>query len=428
MILGTNPQTLSAPDRVSMSMSPATENTPTIASEWKALCLLWLAGISLRVTILAVPPVIPLIRDDLGMSETQVGILIGLPFVTWALAAVPGSLMIARFGATLTVTVGLALTGLAGAGRAGAPGVWLLYLATVLMGFGIAVMQPSMPTLVRQWLPQRIGLGAIATTNGMMVAVTLGPVLTIPVVLPLVSGSWRLDLVVWALPVLATALLYFAFAPHSRTTAEPSGGARHGWPDWKDPLIWLLGFTFGSNNALFFSVNAFLPEYLVSLGRGELTAAALGSMNSSQLVASTLLLISAQRLERRVWPYVVFGPAPLLGVIGIVVAGGGGAGGAWIVSAAVLVGASLAVTFALMFALPAILSPPGAVHRISAGMFTVSYGFAVIVPVICGALWDITGRAWAAFVPMTLCAVMQGTLGTILGARAGRHRAHTNPD
>ena len=123
-----------------------------------------------------------------------------------------------------------------------------------------------------------------------------------------------------------------------------------------------------------------------------------------------------------------FGPAPLLGVIGIVVAGGGGAGGAWIVSAAVLVGASLAVTFALMFALPAILSPPGAVHRISAGMFTVSYGFAVIVPVICGALWDITGRAWAAFVPMTLCAVMQGTLGTILGARAGRHRAHTNPD
>ena len=149
-------------------------------------------------------------------------------------------------------------------------------------------------------------------------------------------------------------------------------------------------------------------------------------MNGSQLVASTLLLISAQRLERRVWPYVVFGPAPLFGVIGIVLGGAGG-GGAAVVSAAVLVGASLAVTFALMFALPAILSAPSAVHRISAGMFTVSYGFAVVVPIICGALWDITGHPWAAFVPMALCAIMQATLGTLLGVRAGRHRAHTNP-
>ena len=231
----------------------------------------------MRVTIMAVPPVIPLIRDDLNMSETQVGILIGLPLVTWALAAVPGSLMIARFGATLTITLGLLLNGLAGVGRAGASGVWLLYLATVLMGLGIAVMQPSLPTLVRDWLPQRMAQGAIVTTNGMMVAVMLGPVLTIPVVLPLVGQSWRLDLIVWALPVLATALLYLAVAPRTVTTPEAGhGGARYGWPDWRDPLIWLLGFTFGSNNALFFSVNAFLPEYLISLGRGELTAAALG--------------------------------------------------------------------------------------------------------------------------------------------------------
>jgi MFS transporter, CP family, cyanate transporter len=412
-----------------MTMLSRANGGLSAAAGWKTLCLLWLGGMCMRVNIMAVPPVIPLIRDDLTMSETQVGILIGLPLVTWALAAVPGSLMIARFGATLTITIGLVLTGLGGASRGGAAGVGLLYLATVLMGFGIAIMQPSLPTLVREWLPRRMGLGAIVTTNGMMVAVMLGPVFTIPVVLPLVGGSWRLDLIVWALPVLATALLYFAFAPRTNnaTASQRDGGrARQGWPDWRDPLIWLLGFTFGSNNALFFSINAFLPEYLVSLGRGELTAAALGWMNASQLVASTLLLISAQRLERRVWPYLVFGPAPLLGVIGIVLSGGSGAGGVWIVSAAIAVGASLAITFALMFALPAILSAPGTVHRVSAGMFTVSYGFALIVPIICGALWDITARPWAAFIPMALSAVMQGTLGTMLGLRAARHSEHAH--
>src|SRR5438093_894994 len=121
-----------------------------------------------------------LIRDDLRMTETEVGILIGLPLVTWALAAVPGSLLIARFGATLTLAAGLVIATLAGAGRAGAHGVWLLYLATVLMGFGVAVMQPALPTLVRDWLPQRIGLGAAVSTNGMMVGVMLGPALSIP--------------------------------------------------------------------------------------------------------------------------------------------------------------------------------------------------------------------------------------------------------
>ena len=50
----------------------------------KLLCLLWLGGITLRVTILAVPPVIPLIRTELGMSETQVGMLTGLPPVLFA--------------------------------------------------------------------------------------------------------------------------------------------------------------------------------------------------------------------------------------------------------------------------------------------------------------------------------------------------------
>jgi CP family cyanate transporter-like MFS transporter len=46
--------------------------------------LLWLAGNGLRITILAVPPVIPLIRADLGMTETMVGILTGLPPVLFA--------------------------------------------------------------------------------------------------------------------------------------------------------------------------------------------------------------------------------------------------------------------------------------------------------------------------------------------------------
>ena len=45
----------------------------------RLLALLWLAGLATRLTILAIPPVIPLIRDELQMTEAQVGFLVALP-------------------------------------------------------------------------------------------------------------------------------------------------------------------------------------------------------------------------------------------------------------------------------------------------------------------------------------------------------------
>jgi CP family cyanate transporter-like MFS transporter len=94
--------------------------------------------------------------------------------------------------------------------------------------------------------------------------------------------------------------------------------------------------------------------------------------------------------------------------------------GLWIVFAAAVVGFSLSITFVVTLALPPVLSPPGDVHRMSAGMLTVSFSWAVIIPVICGALWDLTGQAWAAFVPLGLCAAALILLGLALSGIARR--------
>jgi CP family cyanate transporter-like MFS transporter len=80
--------------------------------------------------------------------------------------------------------------------------------------------------------------------------------------------------------------------------------------------------------------------------------------------------------------------------------------GAWIVAAAVLQGFSAAAILILGLALPPLLSPPDDVHRVSAAMFTISYSCAVIVPVISGALWDLSGVAAFAFLPIALCGVV----------------------
>ncbi len=386
------------------------------------LAMLWLAGFGLRVTILAVPPLIRLLHADLGISETQVGILSGLPSVLFMLAAVPGSLLIARLGARMTVIAGLFATALGCALRGAAADFVVLCAATVLTGLGVAIMQPAMPPLVRAWLPQRVSFATAVYTNGLLVGEIVPVWLTVPLVLPLVAQSWRLAFVAWALPCAAIGLALLAFAPPAQEPRH-APAPRRWWPDWRSGLIWRLGLMFGANNATYFSTNFFLPDYLHSVGRPDLIGGALSALNIGQLPASFLLLAFAGRLVGRAWPYVATGALSLACVAGVVLGSG------WVVLAsAAALGFSGAVTITLMLALPALLSAPDDVPRMTAGMFTISYSGAVIVPVLSGFAWDASGWPAAAFIPIGLCNLLLiGLAPTIPRARGAAASALEPP-
>jgi MFS transporter, CP family, cyanate transporter len=364
------------------------------------LLLLWLAGTGLRLTILAVPPVIPLIHDGLKLNATQVGILTGLPSMLFAIAAVPGSLLIARLGVRTALVVGLAVTAIGGALRGALPDVMWLYAMTILMGAGVAVMQVTMPPAVRAWIPQRIGFATAVYTNGLLFGEILPVALMLPLVLPLTGGSWQWGFVVWSVPVAIFAALVLALAPASGN-GQAAATSRRWWPDWNSHLIWRLGIMLGTINATYFATNAFLPDYLRSNGQGEWISAALSGLNAGQMPASFLLLAIAGRVELKAWPYVACGLLCVISTGGIVFGSG-----AWIVAAAALQGFSASAILILILALPPLLSAPDDVHRVTAAMFTISYSCAVIVPVISGLVWDLSGIASMAFAPIAICGIV----------------------
>ncbi len=222
-----------------------------------ALVLLWLSGADLRVTILAVPPMLPRITADLGLSATDVGLLAGLPSLLFALAAVPSAVLIGHFGAVPTLVAGLVLTAFGTLARGFVGSALELDAATTLMCLGIAVMQPTLPSLVRAWVPGRISFATAVYTNGLLLG-ELIPVAWVPdPVLPVLGGGWRASLAVWALPVLATALLV---AVLGRRPQPMAGAARpRWWPDWRDARVWRLGLLLGGVNATYFGLNGFLP-------------------------------------------------------------------------------------------------------------------------------------------------------------------------
>jgi CP family cyanate transporter-like MFS transporter len=383
-------------------MTTVTSNPPRTSSAsntFLCLALLWLAGNGMRLTILAPPPVISLIHSDLNMSETQIGLLSGIPAALFALAAVPGSLLIARFGALTALIIGLLATAVGSALRGAAPNVALLYAATVVTGFGVAVMQPAMPPLVRAWLPHRIGFATAVYTNGLLIGEVLPVALTLPLVLPLV-GSWRADFAVWGALCVVIAAIIFVLAPRPAADA-PNAAPRKWWPDWRSGLIWQLGIMLGSVNAMYFSTNFFIPRYLHETGRESDISAALTALNVGQIPASILLLFVAGGLERRAWPYIGCGLLCLAAILGIVFGTS-----IMVIGAAGVLGFAAAAILILMLTLPPILSPPDDVHRTAAAMFTISYTCAVIVPVLSGIAWDLSGIPAMAFVPIGLCAFL----------------------
>ena len=367
-----------------------------------AMVLLWLCGMCLRLTVLAIPPVVPLLHADLNLSETGIGWLSSLPPMLFAIAAVPGAVLIARFGIVPALVVGLLLNAAGSAARAALPDAASLYAGTIVMAAGVSIMQPALPPLVRVWFPSRIGFATAVYTNGLLIGEILAVSLTIPFILPLFDNSWRLSFVIWSLPVLATALLVALCAPRlpDAQTVAPSGGRRW-WPDWKHPLIWRLGLILGSVNAIYFVVNAFLPDYVIAAGRPDLVGSALTALNVGQLPAGFLLLGFAGRLVRRPAAYVVTGAASLVSLIGII-----STTGAWIVFWAGVLGFTNAVTLILALALPSVLSAPDDVPRNSAGMFTISYSLAMVLAVVGGWLWDFTQAPIGGFAPVALCSLL----------------------
>jgi MFS transporter, CP family, cyanate transporter len=369
-----------------------------------ALALLWLAGNALRLTILAVPPVIPLIHDDLSLNATQIGILTGLPSVMLAFAAVPGSLLIARLGVTAAMIVGLGLTALGGALRGVLPDVSWLYAMTVVMGAGVAIMQVTMPPAVRAWAPRRIGFATAVYTNGLLIGELIPVAAMLPLVLPL-TGSWQRGFAFWSAPVAAIAVLVLIFAPRPAVDRSAQAPRRRWWPDWSSPLIWRLGLMLGTVNAMYFTTNAFLPDYLANHGEAGWISGALTALNGGQLPASALLLAFASRLELKAWPYVACGLFCVIAIVGIVFGNG-----PVMVAGATLIGFSAAAVLILALALPPLLAPPHDVHRVTAAMFTISYSCAVIVPVIAGMLWDTSGIAALAFLPIAICGIILALL------------------
>jgi MFS transporter, CP family, cyanate transporter len=353
------------------------------------LALLWLGGFDLRVTLLAVPPLIPAIHHDLGLDEKGVSVLTGLPVLLLATAAIPGSLLIARLGARRALLAGLLAVAVGSALRGVGPALPVLFAMTLVMGAGVAVSQPAFPTLAREWFPGRVALATAVYSNGLLFGEMVPASFTGPLVAPALGGSWPLTFAFWSAPVLLGAGLLLPAVPEALRTARP----RRAWlPDFRDGRMWRVGLVMGFASAAYFGANTFIPDFVRATGHAGLKDPALAALNTLQLGASVLILAFGPRLVRARWPFLVAAALIAGSAVALVLTPG-----PWIVLWAGVIGFAAALALILTLALPALLAAEADVPRLSAGIFLITYGSSFAGPVLGGAAWDATGRPAAAF-------------------------------
>jgi CP family cyanate transporter-like MFS transporter len=360
---------------------------------WFLFVLLWLIGADTRVTMLAIPPVLPQIHADLGLNETSVAALTSLPVLVLAAASILGSFLITSVSARRAAVAGLVVAAATSALRGAGHSTPVLFAMTFGMAVGIAIIQPALPALVGQWFPGRIGLATAVYANGLLVGETASASLTLPVVLPLVGGRWEWSLAVWSVPVFATALLLQGAKTPS--AAGPTPARRYWRPDWGRSLTWRLGLLQAGSSAAYFGANAFIPEFLQATGRPHLIGAALTALNAGQLPASAVMLVAASRMVGKREPLLVAGGVILASLGAFLLLP------AWAtVPSAALLGFCAASLLILGLALPPLLVSPDDVPRLAAGMFAIGYSVPFALSLLGGVAWDVTGVPATGFLPV----------------------------
>ena len=271
------------------------------------------------------------------------------------------------------------------------------------------MIQPAFPSLARAWFGARVALGTGIWANGLLCGEALSASLTIPLVLPLVGGSWERSFVVWSAVVAVTAaIVMLVREPPGAADGRAARGAA--WlPNFRDPRVWRLGTFQSAASLAYFGANTFFPDYLHATGQSGLVAACLTALNVGQIPASVAVGLIPMRIlgtRRASWFVAALIVVALAGVLAL--------GGWAAVAGAALLGFTAAYVLTLSFALPALSAPPAEVPRLAAGTFTLGYSISFVTTLVSGAAWDATHQPAIAFLPMLSAAAIVGLLGSRL--------------
>lgn len=367
------------------------------------LALGWAIYFSFGVGVASLVPLVSILRAELGLNYTEMGILLGGWQLVFMLSAAPAGWAIDRFGPRRVLVGAAFIVAIALTLRAFADGFVMLLLTVGFFGLGGPVTAVGLAKLIADWFTGASrGLASGIYITGASAGIAIVLALTHPVILPL-TGGWREAHLLYGATGFAIAIAWLVLGRDSPQNVEDrqqwratkSRGSY--WQVIAQPAVWfviIVGFTgFLANHG----VRNWLPGILENAGVSPTGAGLLGALPAvTGMIGSIIVLrLATRRANARIPAIVLLLVVSGLSVLAIMLTEG------WLLVAAIAVEGFCAAAFAPLM-LNTLMEMPSVGARntgAAAGLyFSVGELGGTLGPVLMGVAADLTGSFMAGMI------------------------------
>jgi len=248
---------------------------------------IFLVAINMRAGLILIGPLLPILKEQYGISVFEESLLGAAPLICFALSALFMTKLIRLADTNRVITLAVILLTSSLLFRTFFD-MWSLLIFSISLGISVAVLNYMLPVWVRENNTGNAGLltGIYVAIMGIFSAVALA--ITVPLA-TMSSLSWRLSILPWFLIGLFTMAIWLL---KFRGTKIPVSMGRNS-SFWQSAVLrnrkaWSITLLFGMLNMMHYASAVWMPTILVSKGM-EL-------VNTGYLVALATLIGSALSL------------------------------------------------------------------------------------------------------------------------------------
>ena len=275
---------------------------------WLILAGVWLIYFSFGLTISGLAPIVQMVLEDLNMSHTEMGSVLGAWQLIYIISAVPCGLLVDRIGPRKALFLASLIMACSGLARSLAIDYLTLFFSVALFGLGGPIVSAGAPKLIAVWFDGKergFAMGAYITGPALAGLLTLSA--THPIFLPLFDNKWRTVIQLWSFVTVFISLFWFFISRHPKILAmERKINIKKGIPQLQQILsliqivpvrimlfmaVGIFMFNHGLNN--------WLPELLRSGGMSAVNAGYWASIPTIVGVIGALSIPRMATPERR---------------------------------------------------------------------------------------------------------------------------------
>jgi CP family cyanate transporter-like MFS transporter len=298
---------------------------PLWAGRTAALLGIVLVAFTLRQAVAAISPIVDDVRVDVPISTLAVGLLGTLPPLLFAVSGFLAPRVARHLGLDGGIVLALVLMTVGHLARAFAPGVPVLLAGSVVAFAGTGIGNVLLPSLVRRYFPDRIGLMTAVYACIVGVSTAVPAALAAPIAQ---QYGWRFSLGIWAATSAAALVPWLVVLVQGRRLRLSGPQALESAPVGTVTRLWTsraaLSITalFSSSTICTYAAFAWLPEMLHDIaGSTPTEAGALLALTGLVSVPGALVVpLLVPRLRNVGWLIAVGVASFAVGYLGLLLA------------------------------------------------------------------------------------------------------------